>query len=277
MVVATLNSHGITRPGPEITGKHRTARHFDVAANNCIMLTQVGSVMYGTDTEHSDTDLQGVCIEPPEAMLGYDAGWFDQYIYSSAPIGEKTPADGIDMTVFGLNKFIGLVLKGDPNMTALLFSPHTTRWVVTHWWIEVARRAPMFVSKIAAQRYWGYLQKQLVRYLEADQSPRPELVEKFGWDTKAGYHAVRIALQGRHLIQSGRINYPMAPHYVGVLRDIREGKYTKDEVLIMVDEFANSMDHYLDTSPLKDEPDYDQVNHWLSGFYAQYWADREQP
>jgi hypothetical protein len=28
---------------------------------------------------------------------------------------------------------------------------------------------------------------------------------------------------------------------------------------------------------LKDEPDYDQVNHWLSGFYAQYWADREQP
>ncbi|ACH62011.1 nucleotidyl transferase [Mycobacterium phage Myrna] len=262
---------------PTITERHRTGFHYDVAKNHCIMLARTGSVMYGTNLEATDRDYQGVCIEPAAVALAVvptQTTAFEQFIYSTAPIGEKTPPDGIDLTIYGLGKFIQLVAKGDPNMTALLFAGDT-RVHTSMWWKRIVAMQPKLISQQAGDRYANYLKKQIAKYLTHDQSPRPELVAKYGWDTKAGYHAMRIALQGRELMTLGRITFPMIPTTTQLLLDIRNGEYTKDEVLMMIDARCHDMILAQERSHLPEHPDYEQISKWISDLYREYWDDYE--
>lgn len=262
---------------PTGTEKHRTRRHYDVAYHHTIMLARTGSVMYGTHLDKTDRDYQGVCIEPPEialAVVPTQTQAFEQFIYSSAPIGEKTPPDGIDLTVYGLGKFIQLVAKGDPNMTALLFAGDT-RVHTSQWWKRIVAMQPKLISQQAGDRYANYLKKQIAKYLTHDQSPRPELVAKYGWDTKAGYHAMRIALQGRELMTLGRITFPMLPTSSQLLLDIRRGEYSKDECLALIDARCHDMILAQERSHLPTHPDYEQISKWISDLYREYWDDYE--
>lgn len=268
----------LDRPNELVNSTHRTAWHFDIASQNTIMVTRTGSVMYGVNQDSSDNDFTGVCVEPPEVALGITpskAQSFEQFIYSTAAVDQKTPPGGTDVTVYGLKKFIYLCAKGDPNAMALLFSPRDTRVIDSLWWSNVRRTQHLLVSRVSGERYQNYLKKQVAKNLTYDQTSRPELVEKYGWDTKAGYHALRIAYQGYELMRKGYIEYPMITPIRELLIAVRGGEYSKSECLRLIDARAHDMQLATERSQLPEEPNYPQINAWMSKFYRDYWDEQE--
>ena len=60
----------------------------------------------GTD----DRDEMGVCIEPPEYLLGFKR--FEHFVYRTQPEGHPSGPGDLDLTVYGLRKFCVLALEG---------------------------------------------------------------------------------------------------------------------------------------------------------------------
>src|SRR4030042_233770 len=74
--------------------------HQKMALDNCIALYTVGSNLYGTATSTSDLDLEGIFIEPPVNVLG-----FNHYDVLELFDGIK------DIKLYSLQKFIAAALK----------------------------------------------------------------------------------------------------------------------------------------------------------------------
>lgn len=83
---------------------------------------------------------------------------------------------------------------------------------------ELVDNAHRFVSKLAAQRFLGYLQGQKAAMTGevGAHTNRPELVAVHGYDTKYAMHALRLGYQGVEMLTTGRITLPVPEPTPGV-------------------------------------------------------------
>ena len=89
----------------------------DRAERDLILRTTVGSVVHGLSNPGTDDrDEMGVCIEPPEYLLGFRR--FEHFVYRTQPEGHPSGPGDLDLTVYGLRKFCVLALKGSPDGAA---------------------------------------------------------------------------------------------------------------------------------------------------------------
>jgi hypothetical protein len=106
-----------------------------IAEIGTILRGEVGSGVHGiTLPGTDDRDEMGVCIEPPEYVIGLLH--FEQYIYRSAV--ERTGREGarsehgdLDLVVYSLRKWCRLALKGNPTVLLLLFLPESAIMKIT--------------------------------------------------------------------------------------------------------------------------------------------------
>ena len=72
-----------------------------IAEAGTILRCLVGSGVHGLAIEaQDDRDEMGICIEPPEYVIGLRP--FDQYIYRSQPEGHRSGPGDLDLTVYSL-------------------------------------------------------------------------------------------------------------------------------------------------------------------------------
>src|SRR5205085_1468291 len=103
----------------------------------------------------------------------------------------------LDLVIYSMHKFLRLALKGNPQIMEMFF---IKKYVyVNALGTHLQELAPYVVSKQAGKAYLGYMQAQRQR-LNGERGGkdvnRPELVEKYGFDTKYAMHVVRLGLQG---------------------------------------------------------------------------------
>src|SRR6266700_5233445 len=85
-----------------------------------ILRCEVGSTVHGLGVAGTDDrDEIGVCIEPPDRVIGLRN--FEQIVLRSQKQGVRSEAGDLDLTVYGLRKFAALALRGNPSIL-LLFS-----------------------------------------------------------------------------------------------------------------------------------------------------------
>lgn len=91
---------------------------------------------------------------------------------------------------------------------------------------------------------------------------RRKLFEKYGFDTKAAYHSVRLLSQGIELLTAGRLTFPRpeAP----LLIQIRKGEKTLDEVMIILANLGIQLDEAYAKSTLPERPDVNKINQWYA-------------
>lgn len=248
------------------THKHGTERHRKVAEDNLIWLVRTGSAMYGTQLEDSDIDLTGVCVEPPEVALGMLTGQPFQQYQNHVP-GEKIQPGAEDKTVFSLRKFAYLCASGDPNLTPMLFTP--TSEVRTEWSDDLQRCREVFISKYTGYRFFGYAKSIAAEQVVKDTMRRSELIDKYGFDTKAAYHMLRVAHTGTQLMTTGEITLPMK--LAGHLVDVRLGMYSRDDVLSEFHHQMDLLDGAINSSDLPYQPDYTKINEWVARLHLLYW------
>ncbi|MEV6445880.1 nucleotidyltransferase domain-containing protein [Amycolatopsis sp. NPDC051716] len=179
----------------------------------------------------------------------------------------------LDLIVYSLRKWMRLVLTGNPTILLPLFVPDAEIVRITELGHELRANADRVVSRQAGPRFAGYLRTQRKRMLEGALTVnRPELIAKYGFDTKYAMHMVRLGVQGVELLETGRMTLPIAEPWLTWLRDLRRGKHTQDEAVEAAAELEDRLDQLTrGASPLPDEPDRDWANRWLVHAYDSAW------
>ena len=244
-----------------------------------ILRATVGSEAHGLNLPGTDDhDEMGVCIEDVEDAICEPV--FEQFIYRSAAEREQKhdapsqPGD-LDLTIYSLRKYLRLALQGNPTVLTLLFTKNVVRGDARG--MRLQEMAPHIISRAAGKRYLGYLESQRMRLLgEKGQKKvnRPELEEKYGYDTKYAMHMLRLGVQGIELLTTGRITFPMPEGSRKWIRSVREGKVPLDEVLSTTGLYEREIKDLLDTSPLPEHPNTELVNSWMVGTYWDTWKAR---
>jgi hypothetical protein len=253
---------------------HSSERNRQIARDGLILLTEVGSTMHGvTAAADDDVDEMGICIEPPDHVIGLST--FEQYEYRTQPQGLRSGAGDIDRVVYSLRKYVKLAAQGNPTVLMALFTADEHLRYINEVGHDLRTNRKIFLSRQAGRRFLGYLdgqRKKLTGELSA-RTKRAELVERYGYDTKYAYHALRLAIQGAQLLTDERIELPMLKAHREFLLGVRQGQLkTLDEALAVLDDLVEQLHIAAENSRLPEYPDYDKVNTWLVGAYQNWWT-----
>lgn len=229
-------------------------------SKNSFMVCRRGSRTYGTATKDSDSDYMIVVIPPFDRIVGMrDFEGLDFII------------DGVDIVVYSIGKYFRLLLKNNPNVMETLwlnaddYCPIDTS---RDFMVLQVKRA-MFSSLKAYHTFSGYAYGQLKRMDPKTQDPssrklgakRKALIEKFGYDTKNAAHLIRLFRMGIEFVETGQLNVRRPDR--AELLDIRNGKWTRDEVVQSGEELQLRMKAAKIDSSLKEQPDLEEIDAFL--------------
>jgi hypothetical protein len=181
----------------------------EISERGLILRTTVGSVVHGLSNPGTDDrDELGVCVEPPEYLLGFHR--FEHFVYRTQPEGMPSGPGDLDLTVYGLRKYCRLGLKGSPTTLLPLFVDGEDVIARTPAGEALQALAPAFVARSTGRAFLGYLDAQRQGLLGERHATRTrELSGDHGYDTKYAMHALRIGYQGIELLETGRITLPV--------------------------------------------------------------------
>src|ERR687892_1933832 len=130
-----------------------------IAERGLILRTTVGSVVHGLSNPGTDDrDEMGICIEPPEYLLG--SRRFEHFVYRTQTEGRPSGPGDLDLVVYGLRRFCHLALKGSPTVLLPLFVSDEHVVARTELGRELQALAPAFVSRAAGRSFLGYVSSQ---------------------------------------------------------------------------------------------------------------------
>lgn len=258
----------------QMTGKHSSEEFRVIAENGIILRCQVGSGVHGTSIAGTDDrDEMGICIEPPEYVIGLRR--FEQYIYRTQPEGARSHHGDLDYTCYSLRKWMRMALQGNPTVLLPLFVPESEIVAITPLGRDLRNRSDMILSRQAGHRFAGYLHAQREGLLSHEGKgrdvTRPELIEAYGWDTKYGAHMVRLGVQGAELLETGAITLPMPEPWLTWIRELRTGGHTMQEALDAAAELEARITALTATSDLPEQPDRVAADRWLVSAYLDDW------
>jgi hypothetical protein len=258
----------------QMTGRHSSDEFRDLAERGTILRCQVGSGVHGTSIAGTDDrDEMGICIEPSEYVIGLRR--FEQYIYRTQPEGARSHAGDLDLTIYSLRKWMRMALQGNPTVLLPLFVPENEIVVITELGRQLRELRHMILSRQAGERFAGYLHAQREGLLSHEGKgrdvTRPELIEAYGWDTKYGAHMVRLGFQGAELMETGRITLPMPEPQRTWIRELRVGGHSMQEALDVAADLEARIVALTSTSELREHPDRDGADRWLTRAYLDAW------
>lgn len=246
-----------------------TAR--ETALANEILRGVVGSTSHGLAIEgQDDRDEMAIFIEPPEHVCGLHP--LDHYIYRDAADGERSKPGDLDLTMYSLRKFCRLAEQGNPSVVILLWLPeHMTK---TELGAGLVRLREAFISRESGARFLGYLvaQKMKMKGERANTTNRPELVEKYGFDTKFAMHALRLGFEGIEMLTHRRITLPVAEPNLSILRAVRTGQYSLTDTLAMIDRAETQLRDLLDRCTWK--TDRARIDAFMVKAHTTHWQSR---
>jgi predicted nucleotidyltransferase len=246
----------------------------EIAEKGMIIRSLVGSTIHGLELSGTDDrDEMGVCIEPPEYVIGLDQ--FETWVHRTKPEGVRSEAGDLDLVVHSLRKYARLALKGNPTVLLLLFVKPEDLLLRTPLGDELQALAPAFLSRRAGRAFLGYVSAQKQRLLgERGQKnvKRPELEDAHGFDTKYAMHMLRLGYQGRELLETGRITLPMREEERRRVFAVRSGQVPFNDVLTEIDELERALEDLCETSPLPADADSERVNSFLVRAYRYAWS-----
>lgn len=231
-----------------------------------IILSPTGSYAYGTNTETSDKDYKGVCIPPVEYYLGLDS--FNEYNTSGGKNFRNTK-DDVDVNIIHVNKFVRDAMQSVPNNIEILFVRPEDYIKVTPLGQILIDNRHLFLSKNIKYRFGGYANSQIqkLKNKNSNGTGRRDLIDVHGYDTKFFMHSIRLLTSATEILETG--DYSTYRPNRELLLDCRNGKYTFEEALEMVEMYDNELAAAYEKSELPAKADYDKINKMLMDINKQ--------
>jgi uncharacterized protein len=224
-----------------------------------------GAKLGGTD----DLDIYGLFIEPPERALGLES--LDHFVWSTASDDRRNTADDVDVTLYSLRKWSRLAVKGNPTALHFLFAqPHLDHAT----WAHFVQNRSAFLARTCAPQFLGFADDQLKRMTgergRGKKGQRPEIEAKFGYDTKAAMHTMRLLYECRELMTTGHITLPRPER--DLLIRVRTGEFSLERLLDMAKRLFGECDEAEKRSALPLVIDRDRVSALVAEAHLQHWT-----
>jgi len=234
-----------------------------------------GSALHGAKVSHTDDlDIYGVFIEPPAESLGITR--YEHFVWSTAGNERRNGPDDVDICLYSLRKWATLAAKGNPTALHFLFTGASVAADSRNGkaWQEVSRSGRIFVSRQAAMAFQGFANDQLARLIgskgNGKHGQRPEYIGKFGYDTKAAMHVIRLLNEGIEFIETGAITLPRPER--DLLISIRTGDYgSLDKVTDLANRLFTRLEAARQSSTFPEDVDRSLVNHLVASVYLDFY------
>ena len=99
---------------------------------------------------------------------------------------------------------------------------------------------------------------------------REELYTKYGYDVKFGQNLVRLMFEGKELLTTGKLEYPLKERQM--LLDIRNGLWKREDIIAYSEQLEAEIETLEDTSDLPSKPRYDEIEKLLIDMVEEHWA-----
>jgi uncharacterized protein len=247
--------------------------------------TMMGSVAYGVSSDTSDLDVYGWAIPMKEDIFphlrgeivgfGKLAGRFEQYEEHHVEDREAMAGHGrlYDLTIFGIVKFFALAMENNPNIIDSLFTPTTCVLHCTKVGNHVRENRKLFLHKGAWPKFKGYAYSQLHKLaIKRPQGKRAELVAEHGFDTKFGYHVVRLIGEVEMILMEGDIDLERNNEQ---LKAIRRGEWTEERLRAWFAEKESHLERLYAESTLRAVPDEGRIRALLLQCLEEHYGSLE--
>jgi predicted nucleotidyltransferase len=189
-----------------------------------------GSELHGAKVGATDDlDIYGVFVERPEIALGLLPR--DHFVWSTASDENRNGPEDVDLTLYSLRRWAELAAKG--NATALHFIFADATAVSDPVWCLVQEQRDVFLSKRSAEQFIGFADNQKQRITgekgHGAKGQRPEYIGRFGYDTKAAMHCLRLYLECIELMTKRTITLPRPEREF--LTEVRSGAWPLERFL----------------------------------------------
>ena len=229
-----------------------------------------GSELHGAKVgQTDDTDLYGVYIESPEHALGLSPR--EHFVWSTAGDDRRNGPDDVDVTLYSLRKWAGMAAKG--NATALHFLFAEPKEVSAKTWSKIQKHRGVFLSRNSANQFLGFADAQFKRLTgekgSGKKGQRPEYIGKFGYDTKAAMHGLRLLYECLELMQGGMITLPRPEK--DLLIEVRSGSWRFERVLQHAQRMFKEVEDAVKKSPLSETVDRAAISQLVAQAHLEFW------
>jgi len=144
-----------------------------------VYVARVGSRAYGTARQASDLDLRGVFLAPAHDVLGLSPT-------------DTFEGEGEDEVHYSLNHFVRLAAKNTVAAFEMLFVEDEDVMHATEAGLRLRAARSLFPSKRAVATFGGYAFSTGREAVDPRKNSNRDERDRFGYDTKAAAHAVRL-------------------------------------------------------------------------------------
>ena len=234
-----------------------------------------GSALHGVKLQGTDdTDVYGIYIEKPWLALGIES--MEHFVASTSPQTRRNVASDVDVMCYSLRRWASLAAKGNPTILHSLFTPADSEETE---WSSILDRREIFLARTHARKYLGYADAQLKRMCgqrgTGKHGQRPEIMGKFGYDTKAAMHTLRLLYEGIELMTDHCVTLPRASRERDLLLTVRRGEWSQERVIRHANRLMKTLQESAEASSLPEMVDLTAVSKLVSRIYLQHWTGPE--
>jgi predicted nucleotidyltransferase len=233
-----------------------------------VLRVEVGSGVHGLAIEGTDDrDEMSIIIEPRNAVFGLEE-WHSTVIRDAAK-GERSKPGDLDLTVYGLRKYMRLICKGNPNVLIPLYAPETI--VETELGYVLRKYKHRLVSQRCGQAFIGYLINQRDAALKGKGYHRGN---REGRSAKWASHMLRLAYQGIELFETGNMTLPMPDKEREAVLAVKRGDMSVAKAIDFVEPLLSTLQQLVayKKTPLLEQPDTCMINDLLFSVYLNEYA-----
>ncbi len=236
---------------------------------NLILLGYRGSIAHGTylpstdPNSVDDKDVMGIFIGRKEQYLGFE----------KEDVYEKKMNEW-DAVSYELRKFIGLLLRSNPNVLMMLWLPGKYYLYKNSYGEMLIKNRDIFVSKQAYHSFSGYAHGQFKRMTNFRfegymGEKRKQLVEKYGYDCKNASHLIRLLKMGVEFLMEGElfVEREDAPQLIS----IKKGEWTLEQVKREAEKLFDLAQQAYINSKLPTKPDFKRAEQLLMNIIEDHF------
>jgi predicted nucleotidyltransferase len=240
----------------------------------------MGSVAYGVSSDTSDMDIYGFCIPPKDDVFphlrGEIAGFgkqikhFNQY--QEHHIIDSDTSIEYDFSIYSIVKFFQMCMDNNPNMCDCLFVPQRCVLFASKVGQLVRDNRKMFLHKGSYHKFRGYAYAQFHKISTKTNSANPKRkasIEEFGYDTKFGYHIVRLALEAQQILVEHDLDLEVNSE---ILKSVRRGEWSEAKLRSWFDEKESQLEEAYTKSSLQHKPDKEAIKELLLTCLEQHYG-----
>lgn len=119
---------------------------------------------------------------------------------------------------------------------------------------------PEYHDELVREREYREEKRRWDNYVSWRDNRNPQrraLEDKWGFDTKHGSHLVRLMTEGKELLLTGNITFPL--ENAEEIKAIKNGKYSYEEILDMAETMEKEFETWYEKSPLPKMPDRNKL------------------